>query len=267
MITIILRTLKNRRNIILAYSIIGILMLWMYVALFPSILEQSAKIQSLMSAYPESLIKAFNIDATVFTQLEGFLAMEKYNIIWVILSTALLVGCGGSMIAGEIEKGTIETLLSQPISRIKIFVAKYISGVVALLILILTTIPAAIIFANLYNIEHISQNYWTLSLVAFLFGASIFSIAMFFSSIFSEKGKPYFLTTGIILIMYVLNIVSKIKDNLSDLKYISFFHYYDPTLTLVDNKIDSLSFWVFGGTIIIFTTLALIIFRKRDISV
>ncbi|EKD23100.1 MAG: hypothetical protein ACD_83C00057G0003, partial [uncultured bacterium] len=52
----------------------------------------------------------------------------------------------------------------------------------------------------------------------------------------------------------------------SDLKYISFFYYYNPAQTLAHGKIDDLTFWVFIGLSIIFSSLAVLIFNRRDVT-
>ena len=67
--------------------------------------------------------------------------------------------------------------------------------------------------------------------------------------------------------MYVLNIIAAIRESLADLKYASFFYYFNPSLALIYNKIDDYSYVVFLSVIVVFTILGAIIFSKRDIAV
>jgi hypothetical protein len=82
----------------------------------------------------------------------------------------------------------------------------------------------------------------------------------FFSSLFSEKGRANFIPAGILVLMYVLNIVAGLKDNLKNLKYFSFFYYYNPGKFLVYGEVDNRAWWVFLGTFLVATILAAIWF-------
>ena len=86
-------------------------------------------------------------------------------------------------------------------------------------------------------------------------------------AIFSEKGKANFMPAGILILMYVINILAGLQENLRNLKYLSFFYYFNPSKLLVHGELDSLAWFVFLGTFIVSTSLAIFWFNKRDISV
>lgn len=265
---IILRTLKDRLNGFIIYCLFGIALLWMYIGLFPSFSSQAEAFNELSKVYPEAMMKAFGIESlgVMFSNLQNFLSTEQFGFVWPLLGIALAIGFSSSIIAGEIERGNIELLLTQPISRTKIFWSKYISGIIQIAIFSFVTILAAIPLARLYNVSYVSENYWKTLLVGFCFLWAIFSLSILFSTIFNEKGKTSFISSGILIVMYVLKIVSSLKDNLKDLQYGSFFYYFDPSKVLVKGELGSLSISVFILTAIIATVLAVIWFTKRDIA-
>lgn len=265
---IFLRIIKDRRKSLLIYFLVSVIFLWMYIAIFPYIQSQSQELQQLMQAYPESLLKAFNIKISelTFTELEPFLAMEHFSAIWPILLIALAISLAGGAIGGEIEKGTIEILLSQPLSRAKLFLGKYLGALFLILIFVLFSIISIFPLAWMYNVELQVKNYFTFGILGFFFGWVVFSLGILTSSIFSEKGKANFLAAGIVVVMYGLNIISSLKENLENLKFFSFFHYYDASAALINNKVDNLSFIVFAIVILITSILAGFWFSKRDIA-
>lgn len=265
--TIAWRTVKDKRVSLITYAVASAGLLVMYIALFPSIAKQAETFTSLLKVYPEALLKAFNFDLRSLTTLEGFLSTEQYSFVWPIMTVFLFTSFAGSSIAGGIDKGTMALVLSEPISRLKYFFAKYLTGVGILLGFLLVAIPAAIPLAYLFNLHPEAPRYWYLVLSGGLFGLAIFSIAMCASAFFSESGKVYFAVAGLVIAMYVLNIVSTLKDNLHFLQYYSFFHYYNPARTMTDGTIDPWSYAVFGGVIIITTALGAWWFTKRDIAV
>lgn len=265
--TVFTRILKDRRLLILIYTLAAVAFLWMYVGFFPSFKDQTDSIQQMMQAYPESLMKAFNIDLKSFTTVEGFVATEQFSFVWPIMIIFMLTGFAGAVFSSEVEKGTAELLLSQPISRLKLFIGRYLAGISMLVFFVFCSIFALIPLCNIYDITLTNNHIVTMGILSTLFGLAIYSIAMFFTSVFSDKGKVYFITGGILVLMYVLNILAGIKENLADLKYGSFFYYFNPTKALVYGEIDHWSYLIFIGTAIFMLVFSLIWISKRDVAV
>ena len=263
------RTIKDRRIVLLIYCLGIVGFLWMYVGMFPSFADKKEQFNQLMQYYPKELMQAFGVTeiTQIFSSLENFLAMEQFSIVWPIVVIALAVSIGGASIAGEIEAGTIETLLELPVSRIKIFFAKYLAGLVLLAIFTAVSVFAVIPLAAAYHVDYQTSHYVTTFVIGLLFAWAIMSLAFFFSVVFNSKGKAYFIPVGILIAMYVLKILSSLKDSLKDFKYSSFFYYFDANKSLIDNTIDHWSYLVFGGVIVVFTIVAVIWFSKRDIAV
>jgi len=267
MLGIFRQVIKERKYSLLIYSLAAVLFLWMYVGMFPSIQKQSENLMKLMEGYPESLKKAFDIETMDFTHLENFVAMEQFSFVWPLMLLFLLISLAGGAIAGEIEKGTIEVLLSNPVSRFQIFWGKYLAGIFSLLVFDFFSVFAIVPLAEGYHLEYKLPNFATIFLLGFIFGLAVFSLAMLFSVIFSDKGKVYFLSGGILVLMYVLKIIASLKENLSDLRYFSFFHYFDAPRALNHQEIDQWAFVVFLGVTLLSIVLALVILQKRDVAV
>lgn len=263
------RTIKDRKWSILVYVLAGVLFVWMYVGMFPTFADKKEEFKQVLDAYPESMMETFGVkDATaIFNSIENFIATENYSFLWPIMLVALAVSLGGYSIAGEIERKTIETLLSEPISRLKLFWAKYFAGMALILFFIIVTVLSIIPLCELYNVEYNIESHFAMLILGVLFGWAIFSITTLFSALFNEKSKPYFFSVGILILMYALNIVANLKDNFSDLKYGSFFFYFDPEKALVDHTITWEALLVFGGIAIVTSFIAAIIFDRRNITV
>ncbi len=266
---LVFRIIKDQKKSLLAYLSIAMVFVWMYVALFPSIAKQQEKLSELVTSYPEGFLKAFGLDpqTLIFSNLESFLSLEHYSILWPLMLIILLVSYASSAIAGEIEKGTIEILLSQPLSRLKVFWGKYAAGLLVLLAFILFSVFAVFPFAKIYHLDLKLANHLTMAALGFLFGLAVFSLTLMFSCLFSERGKAASLTGGILLLMYALNIVASLKEDLAWLKYLSFFHYYDYHAALVENRIEPLTIGVFLAVSFFCTLLGAFFFSRRDIAV
>lgn len=262
------RMFVDKKNALIAYSVSIFSFVGLYLSLFPQIQEQSAQLNKLMESYPDAFFKAFGLDKAdlTFEFVETYLSSEIFSFIWPILVVIMMTSLANYAMVTEIGKGTIEFTLSQPISRIKLFITRYLTGVTSLLIFTGVTILSVVPWANLYNIEYRFQNFLKMGLVAFLFGLASFSLAMLFSAIFSEKGKSSFAVGGVIILMYVLNVISGLKESLENLKYASFFHYYAPSTVLNKGNFVDYTFVAFLGVTVVATVLAAFIFNKRDVA-
>lgn len=267
MIALIFKTINRNRRTILIYLIISLLFLLMYTSLFPSIQKDADKMAELFNSYPEAMRKAFNINDNLFSVFENYLGAEHYSLLWPIMVILLAVTNGAGAIAGEIEKRTIELLLSLPLSRTKVFFAKYISGFILIttfvVLSVLSIVPVGILFGVDINI---GANI-AVMIIGLLFSIAIYSITFMFSSIFSSRGMVASLAGGIMIIMYALNIFASLQESVKSVRYLSFFYYYDYSKALSDSQIGLSSTIVFLSTIAITTAIGWYVFRKRDLSV
>lgn len=267
MIHTIIKEIYQRKWAVLGYCLGAFLFLLLYVSIYPSFQHESAKFNELLKSYPKAILEAFNIEQFNLSTVSGYISAEHFSLIWPLMTIFLGLTLAGQAFAGEIEKGTIAILLSLPIRRIKLFISKYLAGVIVMLIFILLSIPVIIPLTRLFNLSVNNHYVFDVSLLSTLFALAIFSLGTLASTIFSEKSKVYFTTGGLLLIMYIANIMSGLIKSLNDLKYFSYFHYYQPDKAIIHGVLNPSSFWVFGLTIVISFILAGFIFSRRDISV
>ena len=240
----------------------------MYIALFPEIQKQAGELNKLLEAYPESFMKAFGIDSasSMFSTLENYLSTEMFSFFWPILMIVAAVSFAGYAIAGDIDKGTIEMVLSQPISRVKLFISRYIAGAIGLTFFSAISAFSPIVWAELHGIDYDIKKFAILSVGCVLFSLAVYGFAMLISSLVSDKGKVGMITGGTIALMYVLNILSSLEEKLINLKYASFFHYYRGETLLGKGEFVEWSVLALGGFAAVTFLLALWRFSKRDIT-
>lgn len=269
MLAVIWRAIRDRKISLIAYSIGVAIFTEMYVAIFPSFADQQDVFDELLEAYPDEMFEVLGLEKATFSlsELEPWLATEQFSLVWPIMAVIFAVSFGGAQIASEIEKGTIEVPLAQPIARTRLFLGRYLAGLAHILVFVLISVFAAIPLAAIHGIDYQLPNYFSMAALALLFATAVFSLSMLASSIFSEKGKSNFAVGGLIILMYVINIISAFLESLENLKYFSFFHYYDFSAALIDNSLDATGLLVFAGVSLVAVALGLVLFNRRDIAV
>lgn len=117
------------------------------LALFPSI-RGNASIAKLIEAYPETFRTLFNV--VDFTTGPGYLRSEVFSFTGPLLMAILAILWGSDAVAGEEERGTIDLLMANPISRRRVVVEKWaavctgVAGVTATLGVVLGVGDAAL---------------------------------------------------------------------------------------------------------------------------
>lgn len=260
---------KDKYKSFIAYILGSAVFLEMYIALFPSFSKQSEQLSQMMEAFPPEFFKAFNIDpgSMTFGSLEPYLSSEYMSFLLPILVIIFAISLANYISVKEVESGTVEVAASLPVSRNKIFLERYFTGVIMLLVFSFASIFMAIPLAKIHGVDFVTQNYLTASIGSFFLAWAIYSLSLLFSTFLSDKGRATAIASGVLLMMYVLNIVASLKDELSNLQYISFFHYFNGSELLAKNTFPEYSLLVLGGFSIVTLVVSLIWYNRRDLAV
>lgn len=268
MMAFITRMVRDKYKSLIVYCIAGVAFLEMYVALFPMLDKMSEQLSLMMKSMPPEFFKAFNLDPAnlSFGSIESLLAMKHYSLIWPMMAIILAISLANYLIINEIDKGTSEPLLSLPVKRRTIFLNRYFTGLMMIIIFNAVSIFAVVPLAMAHGVDYSFSNNLTLFVGASLFLWVCYSMAIMFSNLVSEKGKASMLTGGVIILSYFAGVIASLKDSLVNLKYLSLFNYFNSETLLIKGAYPDNMFWVFVGLIIIFTVVAYIRFIKIDIS-
>jgi ABC-2 type transport system permease protein len=267
MLPIIRRELSVRRTSLIFYFALLAGMVVLYTSIFPTIQAQSANFAQLIKSLG-GVYKAMGIGGTItFNTLENYMSTELFGVTWPILAVVFTTGFAGSAIAGEIEKGTLGMVLALPIKRMRIYLAKYAAGLASFIGIVIVSCFTIMPVAAAEDIHFQAANFVTVAILCLMFGWAIFSLALMVSAMCSDKGRVYGIIGGLMAVMYVANAVAGIKQELSWIKYGSFFHYFAPTQALGSNHISPWSYLVFSAVAIVATVIGAVWFSRRDISI
>ncbi|HOK41088.1 MAG TPA: ABC transporter permease [bacterium] len=131
--------------------------------------------------------------------------------------------------AEEKKAGTLEFLMTMPISDFAVTFGKYLAAVLLLSLTIILTLTVPFSISKIGNLDfgQIIGQY----LGAILLGASLISIGLFFSSLTENQIIAFIITIVLSFILIIIGepfIVNLVPDYLSSiLKYISLISHYD----------------------------------------
>ncbi len=265
MIAIILRTFRDRWKMLLAVTVIGVGTMLMYTSLFPTYRDILAKNNQLYSQMPGALRKAFNIESFSFDTIEKFLNIEMYSLFMPILTIILTLSLSSNSIAGEVERETSVQSATQSVSRTTVYLGKLLAAIKIFSIFNVLVNFSVFPLAALFKLPIQTGHFVAATVMCELFGLALLGIGFGVSAFLSDKGKVQMIVAGTVLVTYTLNIVSSLLPSLDKLKYLSFFHYFDPNVFLVQGRYQAADIWYFSAITVVGITIGWWRWTKRDI--
>lgn len=252
--------LRGTAALILGLAILATL----FVAMAPDIISQ-INFEEFAGAYPEAMQNMFDISA--MGTLAGFLAAELYEFGWVILLGLYVAYSAGSMIAGDVETGQIDMLLSAPISRSKVVVEKFLSLLVP--ILLINVFVGIVVYAGVAIID-VDESLGFVDVIAvhalsvpYLLCCAAIGIGL--SVLFSRGNTAQRVAMGVIFGLYMLETLVTNTDY-DWVGAVSPTRYYDPTAILVEGTYDVMSAAILLGATAVLVLASQQWFRRKDIQ-
>lgn len=257
MIALAAAQLHERRRSLLSWGLpLG---LWsaFIVSIFPSV--ESALVKAVRS-YPAALKEAFGVGD--LSTVEQYLHAEMLSLIVPLAVGYLAVRSVASGLSGAAESGRLDVLLSAPVSRYHLVMADFcataieLAGVLAVA-LVLTSVGSLVSGAGLSFRFALAgfANVWPLAL---LFGALGIVVTGFSLRTAVVTGS----VAGVLVGMYVIDLVGRLDPSLDVIRYVSVFRYYGKA---IENGIDPLSFLGVTAAAAGLAAVGALLFARRDL--
>jgi len=237
--------------------------------------------EALFDFFLQTINEYFYIDGNV---INGYLiAYLALNTLWVHIPVLIII-VTAHIFSGEFELGTIRLLLTQPISRNNLLIAKIISMIIynfcfMLIIAVFAVIPSVLLFGTgdiivfIDGIQFIQEvtflgRYTYTVLFATLAMVAFSSMTMYFAILFKNTLTAILLALGILILFtllqtFVFGIFSSWQPFLFTYhiaKWQLFFVSEIPFISILD------SVYYLSGMTLVFIILSLVKFNRMNIS-
>ena len=174
---------------------------------------------------------------------------------------------GAGLITRDFGSGTLDVLLSAPISRTRFLLSRIAALLILTTVVIVASYVAILIGAAIWaaEVELGALELLLVHLQMLVFTLAVAGGGLLLATLILQPGRTYGLAAGIIVIMFVLLIVADIASNLEWLEKVSIFGYWNPVDQLGPGDFIWRDTLVLGITAVVTAVLALAIFRRRDI--
>jgi ABC-2 type transport system permease protein len=250
--------LSDRRRSLLAWGLPLVAMSAFIVAIFPSV-EDS--ISQAVENYPAGLKEAFGIGQ--LTNVEQYLHAEMLSLIVPLALGYLAVRAVASGLSGAAESGRLDVLLSAPVSRSRLCAAGFLATAVelaAVLVMswLLTLVGSALAGAGLDAGPAAAgfASVWPLALLFAGLGVVVCGFSLRTSIVTGS-------VAGVLVAMYVIDLIGKLDPGLDWVRYASVFKYYG---NAIEDGIEPLAFVAVTAAAVLLAAVGGRLFERRDIS-
>jgi ABC-2 type transport system permease protein len=255
---LVLTHLSDRRRSLLAWGLpLG---LWsaFIVMIFPSV---EGALSKAVQNYPSGLKEAFGIGE--LTSVEQYLHAELLSLIVPLAIGYLAVRAVASGLTGAAESGRLDVLLSAPVSRPLVAAASFAAtavevAIVLVMTVLLTGLGSLVAGAHL-SLGSAIAGYANVLPLALIF-AGLGIVATGFSLRTSVVTGS---VAGVLVTMYVIDLIGRLDSDLSAIRYLSVFKYYG---NAIEEGVDPVAFLGVTAVAVALAAIGAWLFDRRDLA-
>ncbi|HET7673758.1 MAG TPA: ABC transporter permease subunit [Candidatus Saccharimonadales bacterium] len=264
MIPIIKWSIWQRKVSTIWWSISIFALIFVTLIVYPPFRDEAQQLQKSFENLPDAAIQLFGGSADFFSPV-GFLNSQIFFIVLPLALGILAITVGHGILGKEEQDLTIESLLSRPISRTKLLLAKALTAIIILTFVSLVCLITTLATIRLVDLEVADKPIILTMSACYLMSLSLGAIAFLFSSVGRKiRGAGIGIATFIALGGYIISSLAGTVDWLRIPAKAFPFHYYQSE-AILKGFYNWNNVYFFVGIIIFCTVFSWLSFRRRDI--
>jgi beta-exotoxin I transport system permease protein len=228
------------------------------VAIYPSVQGALTKV---VAQYPEGLKQAFGIGE--LSNVEQYLHGEMLSLIVPLAVGYLAARAVASDLSGAAESGRLEVVLSAPVPRTALCLAAFLAAAAETAAVLLLTLGlsllGSVVAGSGLGVGHALAGFaavWPLALVGG-------GLAVLVSGFSLKTSVVTGVVAGFLVAMYVIDLLGKLDESISGVRYASIFRYYG---NAIEEGIEPLAFLGLLAFALVLTWIGAALFERRDLS-
>jgi ABC-2 type transport system permease protein len=258
------KTLRDLRRGFVWWSVGLTGMVALMVSVYPTVRDNPA-LDKLAKSYPEALKGFLGFGGQLdYSSPAGYLGIELFSLMVPLLLLVAAIGAGSNAIAGEEERGTLDLLLSAPISRRRVVLEKFgaLAAEAAGLGVVLWL--SLVIGARAVGMDIGAGRLGAATLGAVLLAVTFGAVALFVGAASGRRSRAIGLSAAAAVAAYLVNSLAPLVSSLDAIRKASPFYYYAAGNPL-RHGLDPLHVLVLLLLALVATAAACVTIDRRDL--
>lgn len=256
--------LKALKKIFITWNLVLVSILFALMgAMYPVYKDSANELTGLLESFPKGFLEVFGFDINSFFNYSGF---YKFSYVYIGLIAAIMACLVGVYIFSREKKSKCQDFLfTKPKAKEKMFVNKFLSGIV---VLFLTNVVflIAMVTLMLINKQDLANNK---SLVFASFGLFLLQIVFLclgiFISIKAKKIRSFSsIATTVGFVAFIINAIANLLDE-ETVYYFSPLKYFEPGYYIENGHFNMIYMLLAFVICLVLLVISFIIFTKKDI--
>lgn len=201
---VVLETVRERRRSLLWWTLGLTAFVAITVGFYPSVHGEDA-LSDYARDLPEAVRGLFAGGEIDLVSASGYLNSQLFALMAPIIMLIFSIGLGAAAVAGEEERGTLDLLLAQPLSRVDFVIQRAVALLALVLVLTLVLLATVAIGAWIVDLEigfaKLIAASGSVGLLALLFG----SVALAVGSWWPGRGRAIAVAAGLAIAAWMLD--------------------------------------------------------------
>lgn len=262
--TLLRGTYHQRRNAMFWFSFGLVFYSWLMTWFWPQM--GGNEYAKMVENFPPEVLQLFGGTEISFASLGGYFQMEYLGLMWMLIVASALILFAVKAFSGEIASGTMEFVLAQPISRARFAITRVIALVGYALLLALATFVPIQIFGPHYDVVLSAATFWKLFAFGSAFMIAVGGFSLLLSSFFRDGGKPGSIAAGVLVLLWVADLVSNVSKFAEWFDPVNLVSYWQPGKIINGDPVPVGAWWLYGVLAVVSLAGAVVVFSRRDVA-
>jgi len=262
--SVYLKTLYDKRWFMFGWTL-GLMALTALMVVFYPAMHQDGSLDALVKNMPPAF-QGLVGSLSDLNSFDTYLASQLFDIRMPLIAGIMAIILALGLSTAEEERGELRTLLSLPLSRVKLLLEKWLALCTIMAVTVLGVVVAIYMVGPFIEGGTIEPT----ALLGLVFMTWL--IMVVFGSVtltagFATGSRAVANTLSILIVIgsFVLTTFGQAVDWLKEFEKFSLLHYF-PAADIVRNGVDTFDVMVFSLVIVVSLVVAIIVFRRRDIA-
>lgn len=258
--------LELRRSRLVAFWLAVIILAYggIIAAMFPILEENSKLLEDYLNILPEGMLAAFGMSGNL-TDPGVFFSTYIGSFLWPVVAAMGAIILATRPVAADVERGWTEVVLGTPLTRTRSLLAAIVAQSLVLGVLAVAAPAGVLIAGGLVGAGFETAPFLAASVIFWLFACAIAGVTSLVAALTLSRGTAAGVAAGVLLVMYLMNIVAELQADLSWLASFGWFKYLTVTDLIDTGEVPWSSIAVFGVVAAAGWVGSVLVFRRRDL--